>query len=70
MNSLSKRVDEYTRSEFADPLAVGLLHELQAHLRASNKGAELNSHVIQNFITKLNDLEPRIQKLEQLITDK
>lgn len=40
MGDLQSRLDKYVNSQYADPLAIGLISELRAHLKAANKASE------------------------------
>lgn len=63
-NSLQNRLDKYINHELSDPVAIGLICELRAHLKAANKGAEFWSQLNFNHRMKVIDLERRLEKLE------
>lgn len=65
MADLQKRLDTYINSEHADPLAVGLICELQAHLRAANKGSARVSGLYQSALRSYWDVTARISDIEK-----
>jgi len=63
-HSLQQRFDYYINSDHADPLDIGLLMELRAHLKAANKGAEFYQGLAQDRIIKYFDLDKQLKALE------
>ena len=65
MSDLQKRADKYINSETADVIAMGIIVELRAHLRASNRSAERNGSFAQQQLKARWALEERIAVVEK-----
>ena len=65
MSDLQSRVDKYINHECSDPLAIGLIMELKAHLRAANKASERIQHNSWQRLYKSFDTDKRLQAIEQ-----
>ena len=63
-NTLCKRCDRYINDEFSDPVAVGLIMELRAHLRAANRGNHYLEQRCSHYAKAYYSLDERLKKLE------
>ncbi len=67
MSNLQARLDKYVNSEYADPLAIGLISELRAHLKAANKVSErVWEHSYKRLLESL-DFSKRVTAIEEKI---
>ncbi len=66
VDNLESRLDKYLNSEYSDPLAIGLISELRAHLRAANKAASLLNVRWERTVFKI---EPRLAEVEKQIAE-
>ena len=60
---LRRRLDSYINSERACPMAIILICELRAQLRAVNRAAERNMQIAMIFLNKNDELNDEMRKL-------